>query len=299
MPHVGAVSRARLDACVCVSRRSGTHLVTLAPGDLSSMNQVGRQGASPSAAVAAAELVAAAGSAVASARAADTGDSLEAGVAAYEAAYPQLTDAQARANAAGADARRAVYDAAAADAATFGGAWFDPLTGTVNVAATTTPRSIGSPHSASVRGRREGVKVKRTAAALEADATSLRAGKDELGKAAAGNVGIDVKTNRGHRRVAGRSQGRPGEQSRGPRREARHGNGPGSRSRRRLHDALGMRLDDPRGRDHVVRVRPRIPWCSVGFTARNSSTRASCTPRATATTGTGSLGHLRRRTSAR
>ncbi len=39
------------------------------------------------------------------------------------------------------------------------------------------------------------VRVTRSAAALEADAAQLRAGKDELGKAAAGNVGIDVTTN--------------------------------------------------------------------------------------------------------
>src|SRR5436190_11581946 len=71
------------------------------------------------------------------ASAADEGSAFEANVTAYKAAYPKLSDARARAAAAGADARRAVYDAAAADSATFGGAWFDPATGTVNVAATT------------------------------------------------------------------------------------------------------------------------------------------------------------------
>ena len=130
------------------------------------------------------------------ASAADQGNAFEANVAAYKAAYPKLSDARARAVAAGADARRAVYDAAAADSATFGGAWFDPLTGTVNVAGTTD----AAVSRAAVLGKQFGVavkavKVKRSAAALEADAAELRAGKDELGKAAAGNVGIDVTTN--------------------------------------------------------------------------------------------------------
>ncbi len=130
------------------------------------------------------------------ASAADQGNAFEANVAAYKAAYPKLSDARARAAAAGADARRAVYDAAAADSATFGGAWFDPVTGTVNVAGTTDAAvsraaALGRQHGVAVKA----VKVRRSAAALEADAAELRAGKDELGRAAAGNVGIDVTTN--------------------------------------------------------------------------------------------------------
>src|SRR3954447_17935246 len=79
--------------------------------------------------------IAAASVGTATASAADTGNGIEAGIAAYKAAYPKLSDAQARAAAAGAGARRAVYDAAAADGATFGGAWFDPATGMVHLAA--------------------------------------------------------------------------------------------------------------------------------------------------------------------
>ena len=61
--------------------------------------------------------IAAAGVGTATASAADTGaNAVEAGIAAYQAAYPKLSKEQARTAAAGSDARRAVYDAAAADA---------------------------------------------------------------------------------------------------------------------------------------------------------------------------------------
>src|SRR5690349_18635544 len=70
--------------------------------------------------------------------AADRGNNpFEAATDAYRAAYPKLTDAQARAAAAGSDARRTIYDAAAADAPTFGGAWYDAQTNTVHLAGTT------------------------------------------------------------------------------------------------------------------------------------------------------------------
>ena len=161
--------------------------------------------------------VAVAGIAVASvgtatASAADTGNAIEAGIAAYKAAYPKLSDAQARAAAAGADARRAVYDAAAADAATFGGAWFDPTTGIVHLAATTDAAvkradAIGKQYAVAVEPR---TRSSARPPQLEADAAQLRAGKDELGQAAAGNVGVDVHDQRGRRRGAGRSQGRAG-----------------------------------------------------------------------------------------
>ncbi len=137
------------------------------------------------------------GSAAVSASAADTGtNALEAGASAYRAAYPQLSPSQARAAAAGSDARRAVYDAAGADAKTYGGAWFDPLTGIVHVAATTDAAvkniaAIGRRYGVAVQAHR----VARSVAALEQAAAKLRAGKDEVGQAAKGRVGFDVKTN--------------------------------------------------------------------------------------------------------
>src|SRR6185295_19384317 len=88
-------------------------------------------------AVVALAIAATLGPLAATATAGDRGDNpLEAATEAYRAAYPQLPPARARAAAAQSAARRAVY-AAAARTATFGGAWFDPLTGVVHVAETT------------------------------------------------------------------------------------------------------------------------------------------------------------------
>ena len=206
--------------------------------------------------------------------AADTGgNAFEANVAAYKAAYPQLSDARARAAAAGADARRAVYDAAAADAATFGGAWFDATTGTVNLAATTDAAvsraaALGRQYAVAVKP----VKVKRSAAALEAGAAELRAGRDELAKAAAGNVGIDVKTNEvvvalpADRKaaLAGKAASRGAKvvsaATRRPELDA------GCTSRAACDWTLRAGSIMWRGT-----VAAPTPWCSIGFTARNAS----------------------------
>ena len=82
------------------------------------------------------------------------------------------------------------------DAASFGGAWFDPKTGVVNVAGTTDAANsravaLGKQYGVAVRPRRSSTR----AAALEAEAAQLRAGKGEFGQAAKGNVGVDVMTN--------------------------------------------------------------------------------------------------------
>ena len=204
--------------------------------------------------VAVAGIVAASlGTMTATAAAGDGGNNpMQAATAAYKAAFPKLTDAQARAAAAGSDARRAVYDAAAADAASFGGAWFDPATGIVNLAGTT-DAAIGR---AAALGKKYGVavkpyKVKRQRRRARGRGRQLRAGKGELGREAQGNVGVDVKTNEvvvavpADRRAALAARGVARHEGR---RRARHA-GPAGR---RLHLALGVRLDDPRRRDHVA-----------------------------------------------
>jgi streptogrisin C len=207
----------------------------------------------------------------ASAGAADDGTNpLAAGTAAYQAAYPQLSAAQARAAAAGSDARRAVYDAVAADTGTFGGAWFDPLDGVVNVAVTT---SAAGTRAATV-GKRYGVDVKpyrvaRTAAALEAEANRLRARKDAVGQAADGNVGIDVKTNEV---VAAVPQARRSELSKSapagtkviP--EPAQKVVPDAGCTTRAACDWTIRAGAIMWRDAAM-----TPWCSVGFTARNAS----------------------------
>ena len=238
------------------------------------------------------------------ASAADTGGSaFEAGVAAYKTVYPSLSDARARSAAAGALARRAVYDAAAADSATFGGAWFDPTTGVVNLAATTDAAvsraaALGKQYAVAVRP----VKVKRSAAALEADAASLRAGKDELGKAAAGNVGIDVTTNEvvvalpADRKAALASKAKAAARrsSRHPRPDPRSSSTPAAR---RARHATGRSARARScGAERWPRTRRGARSASPRATRR---TRASCTPRVTARRASGSTGARAERTSAR
>jgi streptogrisin C len=205
------------------------------------------------------------------ASAADNGSPFDAAVAAYKAAYPQLTDAQARADAAGADARRAVYNAAAADPSTFGGAWFDPVTGSVNVAGTTdaaTSRiaAIGKQYAVAVRP----YKVKRSAAALEASAAQTRAGKDDVGRAANGQVGFDVKTNQVTAVVP--KDRRPALTSSAAASDVELATAPAEKI---VPDAgCTTRL----ACDWTIRAGSIMwagsvsnPWCSVGFTARNAS----------------------------
>jgi streptogrisin C len=216
--------------------------------------------------------IAAATFGTATASAADQGDNpFEAVMGAYKAAYPQLSDAQVRSAAAGSDARRAVYDAAAADAATFGGAWFDAETGIVHLAATTDAAT----RRADALGRQYGVavqshKVRNSAAALEADAAALRAGQGELGQAAKGQVGIDVKANKVVVAVA----------------QARRAELAARNPHAKVVADPGVKADPDAGCtsrsacDWTIRAgaimwrgttSSNTPWCSVGFTARNST----------------------------
>ena len=209
------------------------------------------------------------GSAAVSASAADTGtNALEPGVR-LPGRVPQLSPSQARAAAAGSDARRAVYDAAGANAKTYGGAWFDPLTGIVHVAATTD----AAVKNIAAIGRRYGVAVKahrvaRSVAALEQAAAKLRAANDEVGQAAKGRVGFDVKTNQVTAAV-------PASRRTGLQRAAAAGDvklgssGRDARAGLRPHDALRMRLDAPRRRN--FQLPNGTQWCAIGFTARTTA----------------------------
>jgi streptogrisin C len=233
--------------------------------------------------------IAAASVGTASASAADTGNGIEAGIAAYKAAYPKLSDAQARAAAAGADARRAVYDAAAADAGTFGGAWFDPTTGMVHLTATTDAAAkradaIGRQYAVAVTAHR----VKRTAAELEAEAAKIRGAKDDLGKAAAGNVGVDVQSNAvvvavpADRRAALASSA----SARGAKLVAASTKAPqldaGCTSRSACDWTIRAGAIMWRGT-----TTSNTPWCSVGFTGRNSANTRFVLTAGHCTTGIG------------
>ena len=116
--------------------------------------------------------------------------------AAYQAAYPQLSATAASSAAAGSDARRALYDAAAGDPNTFAGAWFDPVANVVHLAGTSETANA----QAAAAGRRHGVavtthRVARSVAELERQADALRDGEGAIGAAAHGRVGIDVRAN--------------------------------------------------------------------------------------------------------
>ncbi len=218
--------------------------------------------------------IAAASVGTATAGAADTGaNAIEAGMAAYQAAYPQLSKAQARAAAAGSDARRAVYDAAAADAATFGGAWFDASTGLVHLAATTDAAArrgaaLGKQYAVAVQTHT----VKRSAAELESEAAKIRGGNDELSQAARGNVGVDVQSNEVVVAVPAdrKSALAANASARGAKLVTASSKAPELDA-----DCTARNTCDWTIRAGIVMWRgttaSNTPWCSVGFTGRNSS----------------------------
>jgi streptogrisin C len=238
-------------------------------------------------AVVALTVAAALGPLAASAAAGDRGDNpVEAATAAYRAAYPQLPLARARAAAAQSAARRAVYDAASRTA-TFGGAWFDPLTGAVHLAATT----AAATRQEAALGRRHGVTVKtqrvaRSAAQLEARAAELRAGSGEIGRAAGGDVGVDVETNRVVAAVpAARRAALDGPAAADGVKLIADPHLPvvpdaGCSSRAACDDTI-------RAGAIIWRGDPSVPWCSVAFTARDASNRRYVYTAGHCTTGNG------------
>lgn len=123
---------------------------------------------------------------------------IESAAQAYLTAHPRMSREDAIAAAAGQTARKAVYEELyRTSAATFGGAWFDPESGVLHLAATTGDDAA----RAAALGERHGVRVephvvRHSFAALERAAAELRAGRTTLGRAAAGQVGIDVRANR-------------------------------------------------------------------------------------------------------
>jgi streptogrisin C len=151
----------------------------------------------------AAALVAAAcltttGSAAAADPATDTGSAVDTIAATYREVYPQITTAAARRAGELSDERKKLYDELTKDGGpTYGGAWFDPPTGALHVAVTT----AGAAERAAALGRSLGLDVRvrvvrRSFAELERQADALRSSTtDTIGRAARGQVGIDVKTN--------------------------------------------------------------------------------------------------------
>jgi len=124
-----------------------------------------------------------------------SGASLDAAAEAYRAVYPQLSPAAAESAAADQPSRTALYDSIPDDR--FGGAWYDPPSNTVHIAAT----NAETAEAALRRGRTLGLRVEtklvtRSFDELERQAALLRGGAGPLGAAAEGQVGIEVETNR-------------------------------------------------------------------------------------------------------
>jgi streptogrisin C len=126
------------------------------------------------------------------------GSPVAAAAKAYRTAYPKMSQAAAERSARQQETRKALQGriTAGTGASTFAGAWYDAPTNTTHIAATTAAArayAVGA-------GRSLGLTVTthpatRSFAQLEAAATTLRSAKSGIGKVAAGNVGIDVRTN--------------------------------------------------------------------------------------------------------
>ena len=127
----------------------------------------------------------------------DNGAALVAIASTHRSVHPEMSDAAANQAAEQSDERRLLYDELTKNGGpTYGGAWFDPPSGVLHVAVTTTQAE----ERVSGRGRELGLDVKthlvrRTFAELERQADALRASDEPLGRAADGQVGIDVETN--------------------------------------------------------------------------------------------------------
>lgn len=152
-------------------------------------------------AAAALATVVAAGSGAAGAaptRSADAGSPMDAAVSAYLKVYPQMSREAATVAAEGQLARKGLYEDLTADGGkAFGGAWYDPPTNVLHVATTSSDQAT----KAVAAGRQRGLTVEthlvaRSYAQLERMADGVRKGTDALGRAARGQVGIDVRTNR-------------------------------------------------------------------------------------------------------
>jgi streptogrisin C len=126
------------------------------------------------------------------------GGAPDAAVSAYQAAYPKITLDQAKLAAAGQDDRKELYGLLAdkEGGKTFGGAWFDPMTNVLHVASTDKEAGDGSVRLGEELGVDvDPVVVEHSFADLEAKAAELRARKDDFGKIATSNLGIDVQRN--------------------------------------------------------------------------------------------------------
>ena len=126
------------------------------------------------------------------------GKQIEAGIEAYQRAYPKISLEAATTAAKQQDERKELYGVLSKGGEqTFGGAAFDPPSGLLKVFAT--DKEVAA--FAGETGKQLGLKVEtrvvaRSFAELERQADEVRSRKDELGKIALATSGIEVENNR-------------------------------------------------------------------------------------------------------
>jgi streptogrisin C len=126
------------------------------------------------------------------------GKQLEAGIEAYQKAYPKITIEAAQLAAKQQEDRKELYNTLSKGGEkTFGGATFDPPTGVLTVFATDKEVAAVAAETGKQLGLNLQTKVvARSFADLEREAASVRARKDELGRIALDTSGIEVENNR-------------------------------------------------------------------------------------------------------
>ncbi|MFC0109820.1 hypothetical protein [Kibdelosporangium aridum] len=197
----------------------------------------------------------------------DTGtDAVATITQAYLTSHPDLTPAKARAAAQAQTAGEDLKAEISKQWKSFGGGWFDPYTASYHLAVT----SASAGKSLAAIGASKGVKVDtplvaRSLDQLNAEAEALRNGTSALAKAAAGNVGIDVKTNQVVAAVP--AAARRAELSQAG---VSVVNSPNTAVQA---DACTDRAncDDFLAAGLILRNGTGQHWCSLGFTARNAN----------------------------
>ena len=200
------------------------------------------------------------------------GKQIEAGVEAYQKAYPKITLEAAQLAAKQQDERKELYHALAKGGEkTFGGAAFDPPSGILRVFATDKQVAAFAGETAKQLGIKvETQLVTRSFADLEREAAAVRARTDALGKIALATSGIEVENNRFVVAVTPTQRTAVAETAR--------------LAGVTLVDARSVKVEQDAGCssrsacDWTIRAGAMI-WnpsagnnnCSVGFTARNSA----------------------------
>jgi streptogrisin C len=127
----------------------------------------------------------------------DTGrDPTASAIRAYQTVYPKMSDDAAKLAATQQETRKELHNQLDKNSDVYGGGWFDPPSGITHVALTNEAAAA----RAEQFGKELGLTVQthvvsRSFTELARLADTLRAGTDELGKLANGQVGIDVTSN--------------------------------------------------------------------------------------------------------